>query len=82
MELAIERVKTRVAEGGHNIPEDVFRRRYVAGIRNLFTIYLPIVDECVIFDNSDGIPNPMFKKNINGVEEILESEKFNQFKMI
>jgi len=35
-EVAIERVAKRVAEGGHNIPEDVIRRRYDAGIRNLF----------------------------------------------
>ncbi|WP_233509521.1 zeta toxin family protein [Pedobacter chinensis] len=31
VELAIERVKTRVSEGGHHIPEDVIRRRYVRG---------------------------------------------------
>lgn len=35
VELAIERVKTRVAEGGHHIPEDVIRRRYFKGIENL-----------------------------------------------
>jgi predicted ABC-type ATPase len=28
VELAIERVKTRVLEGGHNIPSDVIVRRY------------------------------------------------------
>ena len=35
-QLAIERVETRVKEGGHNIPKDVIIRRYYAGIRNLF----------------------------------------------
>jgi predicted ABC-type ATPase len=30
-ELAISRVKTRVKEGGHYIPEDVIRRRYKSG---------------------------------------------------
>lgn len=43
-ELAIERVKTRVISGGHNIPEDVVRRRYNAGINNLSKLYLPICD--------------------------------------
>ena len=52
VELAIERVKIRVKEGGHNIPEDVIRRRYVNGIKNLFGIYIQIVDEAMIFDNS------------------------------
>lgn len=42
-ELAKERVKTRVLEGGHNIPEDIIERRYLNGIINLFDIYLPIV---------------------------------------
>lgn len=35
VELAIERVKTRVLEGGHNIPEEVIRRRYAKGMQNL-----------------------------------------------
>jgi predicted ABC-type ATPase len=52
--LAIERVATRVQEGGHNIPTDVIIRRYKRGIINLFDIYIPIVDEYMIIDNSDG----------------------------
>ena len=38
VELAIERVKTRVLEGGHHIESDVIRRRYSNGIKNLFDI--------------------------------------------
>lgn len=34
-ELAIERVRERVRMGGHNIPEDVIKRRYARGWRNL-----------------------------------------------
>ena len=51
-ELAIERVKQRVAAGGHNIPEKTIRRRYEAGIHNLFELYLPICDYWMITDNS------------------------------
>ena len=39
VELAIERVKTRVLEGGHNIPREVIIRRYYAGLKNLFELY-------------------------------------------
>jgi predicted ABC-type ATPase len=39
VDLAIERVKTRVEEGGHNIETEVIKRRYVNGIKNLFDIY-------------------------------------------
>ncbi len=52
-ELAIERVKTRVISGGHNIPEDIIRRRYNAGINNLSHLYLPISDYWMIIDNSE-----------------------------
>ena len=31
-EMAIQRVKNRVAAGGHNIPEHVVRRRYYMGL--------------------------------------------------
>lgn len=50
-EHAIERVAQRVKEGGHNIPEEVIRRRYQAGIENLFNIYLPIVDSWMLVEN-------------------------------
>lgn len=51
-ELAIERVRRRVESGGHNIPEDVIRRRYIRGIKNLLELYLPLCDSWVIYDNS------------------------------
>lgn len=51
-ELAIERVKERVSNGGHNIPEDIIRRRYVGGIENLSKIYLPVSDSWMIIDNT------------------------------
>lgn len=51
-ELAVERVKARVKEGGHNILENVIRRRFVSGIKNLFELYLPITDFWLIINNS------------------------------
>ena len=53
-EQAIERVATRVSEGGHNIPSDVIRRRYANGIRNLTILYTPICDFWTIYDNSSA----------------------------
>lgn len=52
-ELAVERVRQRVASGGHNIPEETIRRRYRKGIRNFLTLYQPFADEWGIYDNSD-----------------------------
>jgi predicted ABC-type ATPase len=51
-ELAISRVKNRVIEGGHNIPEDVIRRRYKSGLKNFFKLYLPVTDNWMFIDNS------------------------------
>jgi predicted ABC-type ATPase len=51
-DLAIERVKARVLEGGHDIPKPVIIRRYFAGLRNLFKLYTPICDYWMLFDNS------------------------------
>lgn len=53
-ELAIDRVKMRVTAGGHNIAEDVIRRRYKSGIKNLFNLYLPICDYWMIVNNSQA----------------------------
>lgn len=50
-ELAIERVKKRVESGGHNIPEETIRRRYIKGIENL-SRYLSICDYWLLIDNS------------------------------
>jgi len=50
--LAVKRVETRVKEGGHNIPEEIIRRRYKSGLSNFFNIFQPIVDEWMFIDNS------------------------------
>lgn len=51
-ELAMQRVAERVRNGGHNIPIEIIQRRYVAGIRNLFNIFMSEVDLWMIYDNS------------------------------
>lgn len=51
-ELATQRVKNRVENGGHNITEEVIYRRYRSGLRNLNKLYLDIADFWMIIDNS------------------------------
>lgn len=79
-ELAKERVKTRVFEGGHNIPEDIIERRYYRGIKNLFEIYLSIVDQVLIFDNSDGKHDLIAEMLTSEELNILNEIKFNELK--
>jgi len=80
IELAKGRVATRVLEGGHNIPKEVIERRYINGIKNLFSIYLSIVDEVMIFDNSHIKSNLIASKSNNSEVLIHDFKKFNQFK--
>ncbi len=52
-ELAINRVAKRVSNGGHNIPSDIIKRRYVRGIHNLVHLYIPIVDYWIVTNNTN-----------------------------
>ena len=82
VELAKARVKMRVSEGGHNIEPEIIERRYFRGIKNLFKIYLPIVDGAIIFDNSNGKHELLAEKTIDGQLNIIDSIKFNELKNI
>jgi len=56
VDMAIARVASRVAKGGHDVPEPVIRRRFDLGLRNMFALYRPLLDSWMIFDNSDMPP--------------------------
>ncbi|MGB4861582.1 MAG: hypothetical protein WBO97_03910, partial [Tepidiformaceae bacterium] len=51
-ELSIGRIKGRVRDGGHHVPDDVVRRRYAGGLRNFFELYQPIADDWTVYDNT------------------------------
>lgn len=81
VELAKERVKQRVSEGGHNIPNNVIERRYFNGIKNLLELFMPIVDNFVIYDNTNITPEMIAEKsNKNSTIEIINILKFNILK--
>ena len=68
------------SEGGHNIAHEVIERRYTTGIKNLFELYLPIVDGALIFDNSEGNHELLADKQIDGLLNIVNQMKFNLLK--
>lgn len=51
-ELAVARVAKRVVSGGHDVAEDVIRRRYARGLKNFFALYRNTVDTWRFYDNS------------------------------
>lgn len=55
-EMAINRVKLRVSQGGHNVPKNVIKRRYEKGWYNFQNYYKHQVDIWTIFDTSGEVP--------------------------
>jgi len=56
VEIAIDRVAARVAQGGHNIPEPVIRRRFELGWINFTDLYRSLADVWQVFDNAGDMP--------------------------
>ena len=79
-ELAEMRVAKRVKEGGHDIPTTVLRRRYRAGINNLFSLYMPIVDYWMLFDNSQPTRVMVAEGGIGIETHITNNEIFENIK--
>ena len=77
-ELAISRIKDRVAEGGHDVPTEDVRRRFIRGIDNFFKLYESLFDTWTLFDNSRARPLLIARRK-NGHRK-LSNEKL--FKMI
>ena len=53
---AIARVRQRVSLGGHHVPDDVVRRRFIQGWTNFETLYRPLADAWAVYDSSGSTP--------------------------
>jgi predicted ABC-type ATPase len=78
-ELAIARIKDRVAEGGHNVPAEDVRRRFSRGVNNFFKLYLPLLNSWMLFNNSGAKPI-LIAKWKNGHTEIIHKQLFELIK--
>jgi predicted ABC-type ATPase len=81
VEQHIDRVRQRVAHGGHDIPEEIIRRRWVDARRNIARL-LPHLSELRLFDNSadaDGpfgvIPPPRLLLHWNGTSVVAPDRR-------
>ena len=54
VDMSLERVRRRVARGGHGIPEDVIRQRFAKSADYLEKYYKEIVDEWYVWDSLEG----------------------------
>ena len=69
--LSIGRVADRVRAGGHFVPDDVVRRRYVAGLRNFFSLYQPLAETWSLYDNSDRGGRRLVAEGGRGLPQIV-----------
>lgn len=77
-QIAIERVRARVAAGGHNIPDDVVRRRYLMGLHYFFDTYSPVCDQWVLADNT----NPPFVIVAEGTKKMTRIKDNAKYTLI
>ena len=75
VELALERIKLRVRNGGHHIPEAIVRRRFGRSLPNFLRFYKPLADSWTIFDNSSDVPK-MIAFEESGRLEIVDRDLF------
>jgi predicted ABC-type ATPase len=72
-DLAVARVALRVRQGGHSIPEETIRQRYVRSVENFFRLYRPIVSSWRIYDNSRAETADLVARgDESGAERILD----------
>ena len=80
-QLAVRRVKLRVALGGHHVPTDVVKRRFTRSISNFFTLYAPIATEWTLLNNSNAMfaqPVAIFSANNLTVTEASTWQKLQK----
>lgn len=76
-ELALSRIKDRVASGGHDVPVVDVRRRFHRGLCNFLKLYKPLADTWLLFNNEDAIPR-LIAREKSGKAEILDKGLFEK----
>ena len=80
-DLAVARVADRVRRGGHHVPDAVVRRRFVAGLRNLFSVYMHAVDAWTIYDNADVVsPRLVASRGVGASVTIADADAWQTLK--
>ncbi|MBL0176284.1 MAG: zeta toxin family protein [Ignavibacteria bacterium] len=74
-ELGLLRIRNRVQEGGHDVPEADVRRRFARTLGNVLHLYRYRVDSLRMYDNSTLEPRLLFSE-ANGVEAVYDPTLF------
>src|SRR3989338_3407479 len=76
IDLALGRIKDRVAQGGHDVPEEDVKRRFNRSFNNFINVYKPLADIWTIFDNS-AVPPKAIVVGSENKTEIFNQERFH-----
>ena len=76
-DVAVERVRNRVRQGGHNIPEPDIRRRYQRGLTNFFQLYRSLVDGWYFYDSSH-FPPQLIAEELEQQQHLFKAVEFRQ----
>jgi len=72
-EFSAQRVASRVANGGHDIPAEAIERRYGKSLRNLVSLYLRLAEYVAVWDDSAERPRRVYERDEDG-ETVLDEE--------
>ena len=85
-QLAVRRVKLRVALGGHDVPADVVKRRFGRSLSNFFTLYAspesPLADEWTLFDNTNTVQAVRVAALLSNELNILEPKTWQKLQKL
>lgn len=77
VESTIRRIRSRVLEGGHNIPDEVSRRRFLKILHNFWEIYRPVFDVWKFYENDAAEPRLLAVQKNNRLA-FRDRERFQQ----
>lgn len=75
--MSFDRVRERVAHGGHNIPSESIIRRYPKSVFNLLHVYSCLCTSTLCLDNSHGEPDMIFTQDASG-RNIINASLYDQ----
>jgi predicted ABC-type ATPase len=71
-DLNVERVRLRVAKGGHDVPEEKIRERYAKSLAQL-PWFFDQADRAFVYDNSGAEPQKVLEKSGTQVDVLSQS---------
>ena len=75
VELALVRIKERVAKGGHGVPVMDVRRRFGRSTQNFLNVYRPLFDSWMVFNTSIAPPT-LIAKEEGGKLTVADADVF------